>query len=115
MSTEPAGLPPGATVAVTLPAFRLASARVSRVMTDLELAGAELLQQRDEARREREEALQRAGKLQARVEELEALLRDIVSTDPYEADPGTLWWDARVALGLDGRTGHRDVNAEASA
>jgi hypothetical protein len=65
--------------------------------------------------RDLERTLQEAGKLRARVAALEAVLRDATeSFVDHEADADSWFFAARVALGLDGATGHRDVNAEVS-
>ena len=48
--------------------------------------------------------------LQARLTEVTTLLaRGVHERDLDEATPGTPLWDSRVLLGLDGRTGARDI------
>lgn len=66
---------------------------------------------------EREEALQEAGRLRARVEELEGVLREATASYPDAIlSERTDWlWIAREALGLDGATGDRDVRADGPA
>lgn len=106
----------------------VASARPAVQVPDLQQAVADILEfdrqrtayidalehRAEHIAREREEALQEAGKLRARVAELEALAREAVAHyDGMELeDEDCTLWRERVALGLDGRTGHRDVNAE---
>lgn len=51
--------------------------------------------------------------LQKRLTEVTTLLaRGVHERDMDEAQPGTPLWDARVHLGLDGRTGARDVRSD---
>jgi hypothetical protein len=51
--------------------------------------------------------------LQARLTEVSALLaRGVSERDLDEALPGSALWDARVHLGLDGKTGARDVRSD---
>ena len=51
--------------------------------------------------------------LQARLTEVTTLLaRGVHERDLDEATPGTPLWDSRVLLGLDGRTGARDIRDE---
>jgi hypothetical protein len=106
----------------------VASARPAVQVPDLQQAVADILehdaqrtayidalvQHGERAARELEHERQEAGKLRARVAELEALTRESVAHyDGMELeDEDCTLWRERVALGLDGATGHRDVNAE---
>ena len=40
------------------------------------------------------------------------LARGVAERDGDDARPGTALWDARVHLGLDGKTGARDIRSE---
>jgi hypothetical protein len=60
--------------------------------------------------RKLEQERQDAGRLRARVDELEGLLREVMSEHWGEVSPAAWIFRAREALGLDGRTGHREVN-----
>ncbi len=52
------------------------------------------------------------AELQKHLTKVTALLaRGVSERDGDEAKPGTPLWDSRVFLGLDGKTGARDVNA----
>jgi chromosome segregation ATPase len=111
----------------------VASARPAVQVPDLQQAVADILEfdaqrtayidalerKAEQLAREAEEALQEAGRLRARVEELEAVLRQAVDEEDHLVlnlrHTTTALWRARVALGLDGATGHRDIRAEGSA
>lgn len=106
----------------------VASARPAVQVPDLQQAVADIIEfdaqrtayidalerKAEQLAREAEDALQEAGRLRARVDELEAAARVVVElyvgTDLDDTHPV---WPLRVALGLDGRTGHRDIRAEA--
>lgn len=51
--------------------------------------------------------------LQGRLTEVTTLLaRGVHERDLDEATPGTPLWDSRVLLGLDGRTGAKDIRSD---
>lgn len=54
--------------------------------------------------------------LQARLTEVTTLLaRGVSERDLDEARPGSALWDSRVLLGLDGKTGARDVRSDVAS
>lgn len=85
---------------------------------------AQLEEYTNKAERELEDERREAGRLRARIEELESgsrarhleeLLREAVGEDDHivlhQRNADHPLWRARVALGLDGRSGHRDISA----
>jgi hypothetical protein len=54
-------------------------------------------------------------RIETRLTEVTTLLaRGVHERDMDEAAPGTALWDARVHLGLDGRTGARDIRNDST-
>jgi hypothetical protein len=105
----------------------VASARPAVQVPDLQQAVADILEydaQRtayitalqhrgEDMARDLEHERQEAGKLRARAEALEAALRHAVSDlVDFAADPGTPLYNARVLVGLDGKTGLRDLRGD---
>lgn len=115
-TTIPAGPPPGVTdTSAIIPGYRLAELQISSALAELARITYAVARERDTAVRDLEEQRQEVGKLRARVAELEVVLRDATeSFVDHEADADSWFFAARVALGLDGASGHRDVNAEVS-
>jgi hypothetical protein len=86
---------------------------VHGTLADLAIHIHELEQRAATAVRDLEHERQEAGKLRARAETLEAALRHAVSDlVDFAADPGTPLYDARVLVGLDGKTGLRDLRGD---
>lgn len=108
--TIPAGPLPGTGTSAVIPGYRLAQLCITGALADLERIAVAVAGERDTAVAELEEQRREAGRLRARVAELEDGLRALLGWyDGTDVDPDTPIWRARVALGLDGRTGHREV------
>lgn len=104
---EPAGPRPGAPTSTIIPGYRIAQLKISAALDELERTAHAVAVERDGIAGAHEAALRVVGQLRARVEELETFLRHLVdgSHDITDADPDLALYEARVLLGLDGRTG----------
>lgn len=97
------------------PDVRLAMARISSELDQIHKTAERLAGERDVAVRELEDARRETGNLRNRAADLRTVV-DLVAAEGLGVDcrtPDSALWQARLVLGLDPKTGHRQIREEA--